>query len=184
MRIRTMQGNTLIELMVVVGIIAITVGLVSLGTNLIRRERVLSTTRELLADLQKARMDAMTKDSRGFGIRLESSRSYVLFRFNDCNEDSVYNDDTCPGNAPEEADVIRKTVPASVVLRKTNPTKETGNDVRIFDRFGSPRHPTGGLGGITILVRNVTDAEHIRCISVSTNRIREARWNGAQCEEF
>ncbi|MCK9418489.1 MAG: prepilin-type N-terminal cleavage/methylation domain-containing protein [Nitrospirae bacterium] len=176
-----MRGMTLIELMLVIAIMAICAGFTSHGMELIRRERVASAARDLYADIQKARVDAMTRDDRGFGIRLVSQNSYVMFKFDDCNTDSNYDSDTCLGGTREETDIVQRELHPSVVLHKTNPSTEVSNDVRIFDRFGSPRRSTGGMGGITILVGNNQDAGPIRCISISTNRIREGIWNGSQC---
>jgi prepilin-type N-terminal cleavage/methylation domain-containing protein len=181
MKKSAMGGFTLMELMFVMGIMAIIGGFAALSTDMIRRERVAGATRELYADLQKARLDAMTQGGKGFGIRLESQNSYVIFKFEDCNEDYTYDTNTCTGATREETNIIKRTLHSSLSLHKTNPSTNVNNDVRIFDRFGSPRQPTWGLGGITILVKNVPDSGLIKCISISASRIREALWNGSEC---
>lgn len=177
----TMRGLTLLELMFVIGIMGIIVGFVPLSADMVRRERVESATRVLYADLQKARLDAMTQGGLGFGIRLESHNSYVIFRFNDCNNDYTYDANTCSDNGREETDVIKRELHSSVVLHKTNPSTDVNNDVRIFDPFGSPRQANWGMGNITIYVNNVLDTGLIKCVSISTNRIREGVWNGSTC---
>lgn len=175
------RGITLLELLVIIVIMAIMAGFASMSTDLIRRERVSSATRELYADLQKARLDSMTQGGKGFGIRQESENSYVIFKFEDCNEDYSYDANTCSGGTREETEIMKKSLGSSVVLHKTNPGNDVNNDVRIFDRFGSPRWPSWGLGGITIVVGSVPDAGLTKCVTISTNRIREAVWNGSEC---
>jgi prepilin-type N-terminal cleavage/methylation domain-containing protein len=176
-----MRGVTLPELLVVIVIMAIITGFASLSSDMIRRERVASATRELYADLQKARVDSMTQEGMGFGIRLESANSYVIFKFNDCNEDYTYDPSTCTGGAREETEIVKRNLHSSVVLHKTNPFTAVDNDVRIFDRFGSPRRESWGMGNITILLKNIPDTGLIKCVSISLNRIREAVWNGSEC---
>lgn len=176
-----MRGMTLLELLFVAAIVAVLLGFTFQGIDLVRRERVASAARELHADIKKARVDAMTRNGKGFGIRLASRNSYVLFMFDDCNNDGNYDTSTCTGGTREETDIIRRELPSSVALYKTNPSTDVSNDVRIFDRFGSPRHATGGLGGITILVGDKHNIGPFWCISLSTNRIREGIWKGSKC---
>ena len=123
----------------------------------------------------------MTQGGKGYGIRLESANSYVIFKFDDCNEDYTYDPASCSGGSREETEIVRRTIHSSVVLHKTNTDKTVNNDVRIFDSFGSPRHPTWGLGGITIVLTNTADTGFVKCISISTNRIREGIWKRSQC---
>jgi Tfp pilus assembly protein FimT len=176
-----MRGMALLELMFVIAIMALFLIFASQGIDLVRRERVASAFRELYADVKKARMDAMTRDGKGFGIRLVSQNSYVMFKFEDCNNDATYDVDTCPGGTREETEIVRRELPSWVVLHKTKLSKDVSNDVRIFNRFGCPRRATGGMGGITILVGNDQNTGPIRCISISTNRIREGMWTGSKC---
>ncbi len=172
-----MQGFTLVEVVVVIVILSVLSGIASLVADLIRKERVASVTRMLYADMQKARLDAMTRDAAGYGLRFESSGSYSVFTFNDCNNDFNYDSDTCDGNSREEANVITRPVPDPVVLKKTNPFTDFDNDILLFDRFGVPRRETWGLGMMTIIVKNGVDGEGIKCVSVSANRIREGIWS-------
>jgi prepilin-type N-terminal cleavage/methylation domain-containing protein len=175
------QGFTLVELVVVMSIIIIITSFASLSTDLIRRERVAGVSKEIYADLLKTRLDAMTKGGKGFGIRLESENSYVLFKFNDCNDDYNYDASACDASGREETEVVKKTLNHGVILHKTDPFTSVNNDIRIFDRFGTPRHHTWGMGGITIIVTSQPDAGLVKCISVSANRIRESLWNGTEC---
>ena len=99
-------GITLVELMVVIAIIAILAGIGTFGIDSVRRERLSSATRSLLADLQKARSDAMTSgptssipNMRGGGIRFSSATSYVVFTFNDSITNFGYDDDSEEKNA-------------------------------------------------------------------------------------
>jgi Tfp pilus assembly protein FimT len=176
-----MRGMALLELMFVIAIVALFLIFASQGIDLVRKERVASAFRELHADIKKARVDAMTRGGQGFGIRLISQNSYVMFKFDDCNNDATYDVNTCSGGTREEAEIVRRELPSWVALHKTRPSKAVSNDVRIFNRFGSPRRSTGGMGGITILVGNDQNTGPIWCISISTNRIREGMWTGSKC---
>lgn len=181
MKINRMRGVTLLELLFVIGIMAVLLGFTSQGMDIVCRERVASAARMLYADIHRSRVDALTRGGNGFGIRLVSQNSYVIFKFEDCNNDSNYDSNSCPGGAREETDIVKRELHPSVVLHKTNLSTEVNNDVRIFDHDGIPRRPTGGFGGITILIGNDQDAGPVRCISISTNRIREGFWKGSAC---
>jgi prepilin-type N-terminal cleavage/methylation domain-containing protein len=176
-----MGGFTFLELMVVICIAGILSAFAYSGKDLIRREQVSSATRELLADIQIARMNAITQAGKGYGIRFESATTYVLFQFNDCNNDYNYDANACDGGSREEANPIRKTISSSVVLSKSNTVKYLDNNLVIFDTFGRPRQENWGMGMMTILIRHRQDAGIIRCISISMNRIRESIWNGSSC---
>ncbi len=174
------RGFTLLEMIVVISIVGTLSGMAYLGKDFINRERVSSITRELIADIQRARMDAITQRGLGVGIRFESSSSYVIFGFNDCNNDYDYDADTCSGSR-EETEIMRKEIPPSVVLRKTNPFNSLDNEVVIFDKFGHPRRGNWGMGFMTILVRSESDEQYAKCVSISMNRILYKTWNGSAC---
>jgi len=181
MKNNSMRGFMLVELMVVICIMAVVTGFTSIGKDMIARERVAGATRELYADIQRARLDAMTQQGKGFGIRFVSHNSYVIFKFNDCNGDYTYDAEGCEGNSREETEVQTRTLPVTVQLHKTNSKTDVNNDVRIFDRFGQPRLQNWGLGMITIVVKSTPDSGLTKCVSISANRIREANWNGSAC---
>jgi prepilin-type N-terminal cleavage/methylation domain-containing protein len=175
------NGFSLLELMVVIMLIGIISAFAQLSADFIRNSRVSSATAELIADLHQARLYAMTRDGKGAGIRLESPHSYVIFKFIDCNDDYAYDADTCPGNRREEEVLIQKKLPDSLLLTKSDPFTSVNNDVRIFDRFGSPRWPTWGVGGITIVLRSEPNSGLIKCVAISKNRIREGVWTNSTC---
>ncbi|HUJ19487.1 MAG TPA: prepilin-type N-terminal cleavage/methylation domain-containing protein [Nitrospirota bacterium] len=181
MKIRKENGISLVELMVVISIVAILVGFTSVGRDVIRRGQVMGAAKQLLADLQHARMDAMTQDSRGFGIRFASSKSYAVFQFNDCNNDFNYDAGTCPGGTREEANPVLRTLPGTVILNKSDLKTDISNEVRIFDRFGRSRQETGGVGGITVIVSDSATPGMVHCIKISASRVIEGRWNGGEC---
>lgn len=181
MRNKGISGLTLLELMIVMCIAFLLSGFAYLGTVLVRREQVSSITRELLADIHRARKNAITQEGKGFGIRFESSNSYVIFQFNDCNDDYKYDANSCGGGTREETKSVRRTITSSVVLSKTNMSQYFNNDIVIFDKLAFPRKADWGLGLMTILVRNNNDAGIIKCITISTNRVRESIWTGSSC---
>ncbi len=166
-------GYSLVEVMVVVLIAVVLAGFTSLSIDVIRRERVRSASRELLADLQRLRYEAMTLDAKGAGIRFESNSAYVLFRFDDCDHDYEYDTDTCEHNGREERDVKRKILPAAVEIKRGNPSTDPNNDILIFDRFGIPRTKTWALGPLKLILKSQSDMDAAKCVVISMNRIRE-----------
>jgi prepilin-type N-terminal cleavage/methylation domain-containing protein len=177
---RSMRGVTAIELMAVICIAGIMSGFAYIGTDMIRKEQVSSAARELLADIQRARMNAMTQGGEGYGIRFESATSYVLFQFDDCNKDYNYDPGSC-GGSREETKVMRRQLASTVVLSKTKPSNLFNNYVMIFDQFGHPRQANWGMGVMTIVIRSENDNNLIKCITISMNRVRESNWDGAAC---
>ena len=170
------RGFTITELVVTLSIITIMAALVPLGTDLIGRARVSSASKQLYADVQRLRVSAMTQKSRGFGIRFASPTTYTLFKFNDCNNDYRYDPDRCGGETKEEEVMNTRSLSSSLEFKKTNPGKDIANEVVIFDRFGIPRTANWAFGWRTIIVKNSGDADFMKCIVISTNRIREGLW--------
>jgi prepilin-type N-terminal cleavage/methylation domain-containing protein len=176
MRQEGMRGITLVELMVVITILAVVMGFASLGADVMRGARLSGVTQQLLADIQLSRSRAITHEAHGFGIRFQSATSYVVFRFNDCNDSRSYDANTCAGHTREEIDATVKQIAPSVVLKKTNPSTNFNNDILIYDPSGISRSGTWALGNMTILVKNGNDEIGMQCITISTTRVREGVW--------
>ncbi len=174
------KGFTLLEMVVVIGIIGFLAVIAQLAWDVIDRERASSITRELLVDIQRARIDAITQRGKGVGIRFESAKSYILFEFNDCNDDYDYDENTCNGSR-EETEIMRKTIPSPFSLHKTSLSNNLDNEILIFDKFGHPRQKNWGIGLMTILVSRESDLQLVKCIAISTNRVRQKIWNGTAC---
>jgi prepilin-type N-terminal cleavage/methylation domain-containing protein len=174
------KGFTLLEVLIVICIAGILSGFTYLGKDILNRGKVMSVTNELLADIQSARMSAMTGDAPGVGIRFESATSYVIFEFTDCNNDFNYDLDTCSGFR-EEGGAIKKEIPSPVVLLKNSHFDHPDNDIVIFDKFGHPRQKNWGMGLMTILIQDGTGSGVTRCISISMNRVKAKKWNGIAC---
>ncbi len=180
---RSESGFSLIELLTVVSILAILLAIAGLGSDAVERQRVNAATRELLADLQRVRQDAITRSSpaapasRGAGIRFASATSYVTFEFNDADVDYAYD-----GTAEELAGSVRtKSLSGGLSLILGDPTKT----VIIFDKQGMPRgtdwtFATGG-GDLRFTVQSSRLPALAKCIVLSQARIREGVLNGANC---
>lgn len=168
------RGFTLIELLFVVAIIMILAGMATLGVDFIRKERLRSSTRELLADLQRARLESMTHGPtagvpkmRGYGIRVTAT-SYTTFMFYDSNENWQYDGVT------EESQAKTKTLPTPVAV--------SPGLILIFDRTGYPR----GTAWESLTPTFITQHQGInesKCVNVGLNTIREGWWNGTICQE-
>lgn len=175
-------GFSLLEVLIVLTIIGTLAAMATLGMDFVRRERVVSASRMLLADLQRARGQSLTSappeampNMRGFGVNFISSNSYSTFTFDDRVVPAFqYND-------PTEAFNVRTTdLPSSVQL--TINGAAPNNKILIFDRFGTPRHgDSWGVGLMTIVVTDPGVASDARCIVVSEARIREGNYAGGTC---
>ena len=71
------KGMTLVELVIVMLIIAIVTAIASVGPGFISTERIKSTSRELLADLQYLRQSAMTQGPDNTATELRGFRRQV-----------------------------------------------------------------------------------------------------------
>lgn len=194
---KKMRGFTLIEVLVVITIIAIMATFATLGMEFIRREKVSSVTKDLVADLQRLRIDALTQgpDSgtgavmpnlRGFGMRLASTTSYVTFAFNDANTDFIYS------GTSEEVNAKTKTVSSSI---KIEVNTLADYPILIYDRMGIPtRYKLSGTDtpksiatetdALILKVQDVSGTA-AKCVKVTMNSIRQGAWNDAtsSCSE-
>ena len=192
---KKMRGFSLIEVMVVITIIAIMAGFAALGMDFIRREKVSSVTKDLVSDLQRLRIDALTQgpDSgtgavmpnlRGFGIRFDSTTSYVTFAFNDANTNFIYS------GTGEEVKAKTKTVSSSIKVEVNN---DAAYNIVIYDRMGIPtRYKPDGTpktiatdaDALILKVQDVSGAA-VKCIKVTMNSIRQGAWNAStsSCSE-
>lgn len=189
------SGFSMIELMVIIAIIAILAVMATLSFDMIKRYTVSSATRELLADVQRVRINAMTvgpntsvPQMRGAGIRFVNNRSYVTFKFNDCTQDFTYQADGCTGSTREEAEAETRNVPASLeLLLSTGGAPATPanavSDIRIFDRMGLLRLGVDwSPAGTTIVILRHTGIGYARCVTIGTSTAAEGVWNGSSCQ--
>ncbi len=172
----------MVELMIVLSILGILLAIAGLGSDAVERQRVAGATRELLADLQRVRQDAITRSSgatsRGAGIRFASATSYVTFEFDDVDNDYQYD----PAPAVEElaGSVRTKTLSGSLSLTLGDPTKT----VIIFDKQGMARETNWAFvpsAGLRFTVQSSRLPALAKCIVLSQARIREGVLNGANC---
>lgn len=187
------KGMTLVELVIVMLIIAIVTAIAAVGPGFIGTERIKSTSRELLADLQYLRQSAMTQGPdntatalRGFGVRFESANSYHLFRFNDGNSNFIYDDTSEEAALPGGSAPRKKYIPEQLKLRikAGNWLEDPRDKVMIFDHHGIPREKQMGFQLMSIVIENpdLRDAQK-KCVSISFNRIREGVWDAQDCRE-
>ena len=172
------RGFTMAEILVVLAILGVLLAIAGLGSDAVERQRVAGATRELLADLQRVRQDAITRSSgatsRGAGIRFASATSYSTFEF--ASVDYVYD-----GTAEELAGSVRtKTLSGSLALTLGDPTKT----VIIFDKQGMARETNWAFvpsAGLRFTVQSSRLPALAKCIVLSQARIREGVLDGANC---
>jgi prepilin-type N-terminal cleavage/methylation domain-containing protein len=174
------RGFSLIEILVVLAIIGVLLAIAGLGSDAVERQRVAGATRELLADLQRVRQDAITRSSgatsRGAGIRFASATSYSTFEFADVDVDYVYD-----GTAEELAGSVRtKALSGGLLLTLGDPTKT----VIIFDKQGMARETDWAFvpgAGLQFVVQSSRLPALAKCIVLHQGRIREGVLNGTNC---
>ncbi len=200
-------GFSMIELVIVMAIIATLVAIASMSSRMINKARVSNAIRQVMGDLQAARLDAMvsgpsgTADEmqfmRGAGIRLISTSQYATFRFNDCNQNYQYDTGATAGCATSTEESNTKIIgfPSGVVMQRVaggvrvNPTNSV-NDIYLFDHLGLLRDYqwnsyqwNSGTSSLVIVIQwpNLVS----KCIFIRGNRIREGTWNdtSATCSE-
>lgn len=185
------------ELIITVAIAATLLAMAALSMDFVRRERVTSSAKEVFADIQRVRSDAISRGTtttpaapvkRGVGIRFVSPTSFVVFSFNDINP--LAAPIAASGNyayvgGAEEAEVVTRDLSSgrlSVLVGGAlfAPPVADPNNIVIFDRFGYPRQIDWQLiGTMTITIDNPSLAGYTRCITIGTNSIREGFLNAA-----
>jgi prepilin-type N-terminal cleavage/methylation domain-containing protein len=174
------KGFSLIELLITISIISVLVAIATMGSGFISQNRLPAASRQLYSDLQKLRQDALTKcsltanNSLGFGIRLSSNNSYVVFEFDDYQGGTA--NFTYDGTG-EELAAASKSLPSSVSMT-VNPT---ANNVLLYDKKGIVRTGNWTAAGVTNYVLTSSSSSQSRCVSVGATSIREGIWNGSAC---
>lgn len=188
------KGLTLIELIIVLSILSILAALVGIGPGFTSTERIRSSAKALLADLQWIRYSAMTQGPdaacpqlRGIGIRFESNKRYRLFRFNDGNGNFTYDGigEEQPLTEGESGTRQRDiSPPLELKIKKSGALVNPANAVLLFDHYGIPRQTNFGFQQMSIVFQHpsMNDLQE-KCVSVSFNRIREGMWNENECQE-
>ena len=187
-------GLTLIELIIVLSILSILAALMGIGPGVTSTERIRSSVKTLLADLQWIRYSAMTQGPdatcpqlRGMGIRFESKNRYRLFRFNDGDGNFTYDGvgEELPLNGGD-AGTRQQDIPPPLELKikKSGALVNPDNAVLLFDHYGIPRQASFAFQQISVVFQHpdMNDLQK-KCVSVSFNRIREGIWNENECQE-
>ncbi len=182
------SGYSLIELIVTVAIVAILAAAATLSTSFVKREKIISVSKEIITDFQVARSDAMRQGSpsntiHGVGIRFTQT-SYTRFTYDDAATPNYQYD-----GAAEEVNAETKNLTsaqAQILVGGTLLSPAPPNNVVIFDSFGFPRQSNWQRitdAAPMVVVISDSSAGYSRCIRIGTNRIREGTWNGVACNE-
>ena len=151
------NGFTLIELIVVMGLIGIMLAVSSLEFSSMQKsfgvERV---TRELMSDISEYRVKAMTR-KEPHSITL-SANEYVFRR--------------------NTSQVLKRATPYPLSDQNANPF--SGATVIIFDEQGFTG--SGALFGQTIVVGPANSSSSVNCVVISNARVNMGKMNGTTCE--
>jgi prepilin-type N-terminal cleavage/methylation domain-containing protein len=187
------RGITLIELAIVLVIISVIATIVTVSSSFIVSERIRSTSKNILGDLQWIRQSALTQGPdnmaprlAGFGVRFESANAYHIFRFNDRNRNFSYDGTGEEAALSGEADIREKDIPKplEMKIKKGTTLVDPDNSILIFDHHGLPRQAQMGFQIMSIVIQDPNDGDsQKKCISIYFNRIREGIWDGTDCQE-
>ena len=180
------KGFSLVELLIVIALVAIVATIALWGSQSVKGHRLTAASKQLYGDLQKVRVDAMTRStanrgSRGFGIRLNSTTTYTIFEFQDdptntgvvAGTDNNFQDD---GGA-EESTTRTVSLPTGITVT-VDGDPPGDNNVVIFNKQGLAKASTWAGGGRTFIVQ-FSGVNQIRCVTLDDVRIREGVWNAA-----
>jgi len=169
----------MVELLIVVTLVAIVAAIAMMGRETYQGHQLKAASQQLYGDLQKIRVDAMTKssaaNSRGFGIRFTSGSAYTAFEFNDAD-----NNFTDAGTTTEETNTRNITLRSGITVTlgdTTTPPTGTGN-VLIFSKQGLPKDNTWAQLNRNYVIQ-LSGVNQIRCVNIANVSIREGVWNAA-----
>lgn len=174
---RDENGFSMVELLIVVALVAIVAAIAMMGSGTYKGRQLNAASRQLYGDLQKIRVDAMTKgdptlpNSRGFGIIFTSNLAYRAFEFNDIDTDFSY------AGTGEEINTTNVTLAGGIAVTLGNAGDPTAN-VLIFSKQGLAKDFNWSQGSRTYVIRlsGISDA---RCVDIANVTIREGVWNAA-----
>ncbi|MBI3752538.1 MAG: prepilin-type N-terminal cleavage/methylation domain-containing protein [Deltaproteobacteria bacterium] len=177
--LKSEKGFSMIEMLLVIAIIMIIAAIAATGSGSYQGRWLRAASQQLYGDLQKTRIDAMTKsiaaNSRGWGIQFDSSSQYTIFEFNDTNGNFDYD-------SGEAANARQVTLQTGITVTKQASGDPSGRtNVLMFSRQGlSKNYKWSSVGNRTYVLRysGIADA---RCLVLDDVRIREGAWNGSEC---
>lgn len=177
--LKSEKGFSLVELLIVIALVAIVATIALWGSQSVKGHRLTAASKQLYGDLQKIRVDAMTKSpsgatSRGFGIRFTSNSAYTAFEFNDTNGDFTY---AGTGEEANTKDIVL-TNGITVTLQDATSTPTGTNNVLIFNKQGLAKNYQWSQGNRTYVIQ-LSGVSQIRCVTLDDVRIREGVWNAA-----
>jgi prepilin-type N-terminal cleavage/methylation domain-containing protein len=160
------RGFSIVELVVVIGIMGILLSIVTLDFNSMQNKSFIEKQcREFVSDVVSLRMQAMTRKQQHM-ITINSN-NYIFTRYTSPADDGL----------SATSRILNKN--STYTLTDTSGTAYSGSNIIIDERGFTG---SGASFGQTIVVGPAVSKASVNCVVISNARVNAGKMNGANCE--